>query len=178
MLKSLCIRLIDLSSRFDSEFYDFFTFSLLIVVFWMGIRQFLSSLLHFKLSGKRPREGDQVEGRGRVISKHRVGSSFDNPNVWNTKRRRICCLSGEDGDSCCDHRITEMAFGDGTPGDIDEVLHSRQLAVYGRDTMRRLFASNVLVSGMQGLGVEIGMDFSCFHSDNPTLIIFLSLLMI
>ncbi|XP_073140543.1 ubiquitin-activating enzyme E1 1-like isoform X2 [Henckelia pumila] len=51
-----------------------------------------------------------------------------------------------------------MAFGDGTPGDIDEVLHSRQLAVYGRDTMRRLFASNVLVSGIQGLGVEIAKN--------------------
>lgn len=42
------------------------------------------------------------------------------------------------------------------PADIDEDLHSRQLAVYGRETMRRLFASNVLVSGLQGLGAEIG----------------------
>lgn len=46
--------------------------------------------------------------------------------------------------------------------DIDEDLHSRQLAVYGRETMRRLFASNVLVSGLQGLGVEIGMDTSVY----------------
>ncbi|KAM3216917.1 ubiquitin-activating enzyme E1 1-like [Capsicum annuum] len=38
--------------------------------------------------------------------------------------------------------------------DIDEDLHSRQLAVYGRETMRRLFASNILVSGLQGLGAE------------------------
>lgn len=43
--------------------------------------------------------------------------------------------------------------------EIDEDLHSRQLAVYGRETMRRLFASNVLISGMQGLGVEIGNAF-------------------
>ncbi|XP_017241732.1 ubiquitin-activating enzyme E1 1 [Daucus carota subsp. sativus] len=42
--------------------------------------------------------------------------------------------------------------------DIDEDLHSRQLAVYGRETMRRLFASNVLVSGMRGLGVEIAKN--------------------
>jgi ubiquitin-activating enzyme E1 len=41
--------------------------------------------------------------------------------------------------------------------EIDEDLHSRQLAVYGRETMRRLFASNVLVSGLNGLGAEIGM---------------------
>lgn len=50
-----------------------------------------------------------------------------------------------------------MPLGNGNSPDIDEDLHSRQLAVYGRETMRRLFASNILVSGMQGLGVEIGM---------------------
>jgi ubiquitin-activating enzyme E1 len=49
-----------------------------------------------------------------------------------------------------------MALGNGASTDIDEDLHSRQLAVYGRETMRRLFASNVLISGMQGLGAEIG----------------------
>ncbi|XP_060202476.1 ubiquitin-activating enzyme E1 1-like [Lycium barbarum] len=43
-------------------------------------------------------------------------------------------------------------------GDIDEDLHSRQLAVYGRETMRRLFASNVLLSGLQGLGAEIAKN--------------------
>ncbi|PKI49887.1 hypothetical protein CRG98_029725 [Punica granatum] len=41
---------------------------------------------------------------------------------------------------------------------IDEDLHSRQLAVYGRETMRRLFASNILISGMQGLGAEIAKN--------------------
>ncbi|GAB2290591.1 E1 ubiquitin-activating protein [Dionaea muscipula] len=51
-----------------------------------------------------------------------------------------------------------MAMGDGNPPHIDEDLHSRQLAVYGRETMRRLFASNVLISGMQGLGAEIAKN--------------------
>ncbi|XP_078159834.1 ubiquitin-activating enzyme E1 1-like isoform X1 [Carex rostrata] len=41
---------------------------------------------------------------------------------------------------------------------IDEDLHSRQLAVYGRETMRRLFASNVLISGLNGLGAEIAKN--------------------
>ena len=40
--------------------------------------------------------------------------------------------------------------------DIDEDLHSRQLAVYGRDSMRRLAASQVLILGATGLGVEVG----------------------
>ncbi|CAJ1970665.1 unnamed protein product [Sphenostylis stenocarpa] len=51
-----------------------------------------------------------------------------------------------------------MALGGSHPAEIDEDLHSRQLAVYGRETMRRLFASSVLVSGMQGLGVEIAKN--------------------
>ncbi|KAJ4823518.1 E1 ubiquitin-activating protein [Turnera subulata] len=51
-----------------------------------------------------------------------------------------------------------MTFGNGNSQDIDEDLHSRQLAVYGRETMRRLFGSNVLVSGMKGLGAEIAKN--------------------
>ncbi|KAF8397226.1 hypothetical protein HHK36_016136 [Tetracentron sinense] len=51
-----------------------------------------------------------------------------------------------------------MALDDCNPPDIDEDLHSRQLAVYGRETMRRLFASNILISGMQGLGAEIAKN--------------------
>ncbi|RID69440.1 hypothetical protein BRARA_C01534 [Brassica rapa] len=51
-----------------------------------------------------------------------------------------------------------MAFGNSNRHEIDEDLHSRQLAVYGRETMRRLFASNVLISGMHGLGAEIAKN--------------------
>lgn len=42
--------------------------------------------------------------------------------------------------------------------DIDENLHSRQLAVYGREVMRRMAGAAVLVSGANGLGVEIGEE--------------------
>ena len=42
--------------------------------------------------------------------------------------------------------------------DIDENLHSRQLAVYGREVMRRTAGAAVLVSGANGLGVEIGEE--------------------
>ena len=37
---------------------------------------------------------------------------------------------------------------------LDEDLHSRQLAVYGRDTMQRLQQASVLVIGARGLGIE------------------------
>jgi ubiquitin-activating enzyme E1 len=42
-------------------------------------------------------------------------------------------------------------------GDIDESLYSRQLYVLGHEAMKRMGASNVLVVGLKGLGVEIGM---------------------
>lgn len=44
--------------------------------------------------------------------------------------------------------------------DIDEDLHSRQLAVYGRETMRKMASANVLICGMNGLGAEVG---TCVH---------------
>ncbi|KAG8089307.1 hypothetical protein GUJ93_ZPchr0011g27904 [Zizania palustris] len=46
----------------------------------------------------------------------------------------------------------------GRAPEIDEDLHSRQLAVYGRETMKRLFGSNILVSGLNGLGAEIAKN--------------------
>ncbi|XP_057808186.1 ubiquitin-activating enzyme E1 1-like isoform X2 [Salvia miltiorrhiza] len=52
----------------------------------------------------------------------------------------------------------KLAIGGGNVSEIDEDLHSRQLAVYGRETMRRLFASNILISGLQGLGAEIAKN--------------------
>uniref|UniRef100_A0A673BFY1 E1 ubiquitin-activating enzyme n=1 Tax=Sphaeramia orbicularis TaxID=375764 RepID=A0A673BFY1_9TELE len=41
---------------------------------------------------------------------------------------------------------------------IDEGLYSRQLYVLGHDAMKRMQISNVLISGMRGLGVEIAKN--------------------
>jgi hypothetical protein len=46
-------------------------------------------------------------------------------------------------------------MGNGHDMAIDEDLHSRQLAVYGREAFKRLASATVLVSGLNGLGVEI-----------------------
>lgn len=43
-------------------------------------------------------------------------------------------------------------------GEIDEDLHSRQLAVYGRDTMRKMASAHILISGLRGLGIEIAKN--------------------
>ncbi|TFK74422.1 ubiquitin activating enzyme [Pluteus cervinus] len=43
---------------------------------------------------------------------------------------------------------------------IDESLYSRQLYVLGHEAMKRMAASDVLIVGMQGLGVEIAKDIA------------------
>lgn len=48
----------------------------------------------------------------------------------------------------------------GANEDIDESLYSRQLYVLGHDAMRRMGASNVLVVGLRGLGVEIAKNIA------------------
>ncbi len=42
--------------------------------------------------------------------------------------------------------------------EIDEGLYSRQLYVLGHEAMKKMGASNVLVVGLRGLGVEIGIS--------------------
>ncbi|XVE58986.1 hypothetical protein DITRI_Ditri05aG0007800 [Diplodiscus trichospermus] len=66
--------------------------------------------------------------------------------------------SGQSNSRVVEYSPSIMALGDANHTEIDEDLHSRQLAVYGRETMRRLFASNVLISGMRGLGAEIAKN--------------------
>ncbi|XP_063939378.1 ubiquitin-activating enzyme E1 2 isoform X1 [Daucus carota subsp. sativus] len=95
-----------------------------------------SSSSDFMLTGKRVSEGEVVvEESSSLIKKQKIESVFPTMGGKNVS-------NGKD--------MIERSSPD-----IDEDLHSRQLAVYGRETMRRLFASNILVSGMQGLGAEI-----------------------
>ncbi|XP_038707355.1 ubiquitin-activating enzyme E1 1-like isoform X1 [Tripterygium wilfordii] len=127
------------------------------------------SLLHYMLPKKRAAEEVVVEdgtlhinNDSSAIKKCRIDcvattdktakqSSYGGISVNNNNSNSSTSSSGLIKDSI-------MAPGDISPQDIDEDLHSRQLAVYGRETMRRLFASNVIVSGMQGLGAEIAKN--------------------
>ncbi|GJU46826.1 ubiquitin-activating enzyme E1 1-like protein [Tanacetum coccineum] len=54
--------------------------------------------------------------------------------------------------------------------DIDEDFHSRQLAVYGHETMRKLFGANVLISGMQALSAKTGRRISNMVATKKTTI--------
>lgn len=55
-----------------------------------------------------------------------------------------------------------MAVDDSVIGttDIDESLYSRQLYVLGHEAMKRMGASNVLIVGLRGLGVEIAKNIA------------------
>ncbi|KAI9639631.1 putative ubiquitin activating enzyme [Dioszegia hungarica] len=54
---------------------------------------------------------------------------------------------------------SEMEVDSVVPGDaIDEGLYSRQLYVLGHEAMKKMAASNVLIVGMKGLGVEIAKN--------------------
>lgn len=44
--------------------------------------------------------------------------------------------------------------------EIDESLYSRQLYVLGHEAMKRMGASNVLIVGLKGLGVEIAKNIA------------------
>uniref|UniRef100_A0A8C9RUP7 E1 ubiquitin-activating enzyme n=2 Tax=Scleropages formosus TaxID=113540 RepID=A0A8C9RUP7_SCLFO len=82
-----------------------------------------------------------------------------------SKKRR---LSGSEttGSHCSSNSVrselshipTNGMAKNGNEAEIDEGLYSRQLYVLGHDAMKRMQSSNVLISGLRGLGVEIAKN--------------------
>ncbi|KAM7527640.1 hypothetical protein LguiB_031050 [Lonicera macranthoides] len=159
------------ASSSDLDYLDIF----LLLLISMGCCGVFSCLLHYMLPRKRPAQVEVVDGDNNSSStKHRIGclipSSLTSTTTTTTTTTTTAADSKKGGgyinsnsaigisSSVVEPTLLNMALGDGNSYDIDEDLHSRQLAVYGRETMRRLFASNVLVSGMQGLGAEIAKN--------------------
>jgi len=59
--------------------------------------------------------------------------------------------------------VTRMQVDESVAGvttEIDEALYSRQLYVLGHEAMKRMGASNVLIVGLKGLGVEIAKNIA------------------
>ncbi|KAH6856831.1 hypothetical protein B0I37DRAFT_368478 [Chaetomium sp. MPI-CAGE-AT-0009] len=58
--------------------------------------------------------------------------------------------------------VTRMQVDESVVGssEIDESLYSRQLYVLGHEAMKRMSASNVLIVGLKGLGVEIAKNIA------------------
>ncbi|KAK3736400.1 hypothetical protein QZH41_017900 [Actinostola sp. cb2023] len=81
------------------------------------------------------------------------------------KRPRICNShqqqnSVENSVNSNSHPVETIEMSDGHEDkmEIDEDLYSRQLYVLGHDAMKKMAASNILISGLKGLGVEIAKN--------------------
>lgn len=145
-------------------------FLVVVILSIMAFCGVFSSLLHYMLPRKRACEGvaEHEDTDNNIKNKKIRISEAADPTVKITSDV-VCGENNCNSNSSDNHgsgslvkevekeEASIMALGDANSTDIDEDLHSRQLAVYGRETMRRLFASNILVSGMQGLGAEIGI---------------------
>lgn len=55
-------------------------------------------------------------------------------------------------------KMAANGAGGGAERVLDEDLHSRQLAVYGREAMKRMAGAAVLVAGANGTGVEVAKN--------------------
>uniref|UniRef100_A0A8C5MVR8 E1 ubiquitin-activating enzyme n=1 Tax=Leptobrachium leishanense TaxID=445787 RepID=A0A8C5MVR8_9ANUR len=83
-----------------------------------------------------------------------------------SKKRRVGGSDLKTGSNCSSSNsvsteLSSPANGmarNGNEVEIDEGLYSRQLYVLGHEAMKRMQNSNVLVSGMSGLGVEIAKN--------------------
>ncbi|XP_041953675.1 ubiquitin-like modifier-activating enzyme 1 isoform X3 [Alosa sapidissima] len=84
-----------------------------------------------------------------------------------SKKRRLSGSETKTGSHCSSSNSvrTEPSYTpsngmakNGSDAEIDEGLYSRQLYVLGHEAMKRMQTSNVLISGMRGLGVEIAKN--------------------
>jgi ubiquitin-activating enzyme E1 len=174
--------------NYCNGYFRFLIAFLVLIISVMAFCRVFSSLLHYMLPRKRASEGvlvveEETENNNTntnrksesssALKKIRTAEAADSTvkissdvvcgeNNSSNNNNNNNYSSGSVAREAEKQEDPIMALGDANPTDIDEDLHSRQLAVYGRETMRRLFASNVLVSGMQGLGAEIGIFVNVF----------------
>lgn len=95
------------------------------------------------------------------------------------KKRRVSGSETKTGSNCSSSISVKTDLSappangmarNGNDAEIDEGLYSRQLYVLGHEAMKRMQNSNVLISGMRGLGVEVakniilgGVKSVCIH---------------
>lgn len=99
------------------------------------------------------------------------------------KKRKVDSGLGEEEEkqvtnsetACQSAKMSAQNGSNAMEQDIDEGLYSRQLYVLGHDAMRRMATSDVLISGLGGLGVEIaknvilsGVKSVTLHDKNAT----------
>ncbi|WAR26531.1 UBA1-like protein [Mya arenaria] len=96
-----------------------------------------------------------IGGSKNVKPANKKMSSVSNDQEPPAKRQRVENTQSDNSNS---NSVGNNMAKNGVEGEIDEGLYSRQLYVLGHDAMRRMQSSNVLISGMKGLGVEIAKN--------------------
>lgn len=83
-------------------------------------------------------------------------SSNDNSESCSppSKRPKICSIQNGEAKEV-KNGVSSMAPGD---AEIDESLYSRQLYVLGHEAMKKMVTSNIIIVGLNGLGVEIAKN--------------------
>lgn len=98
-------------------------------------------------------------GPVRPMSSGFAENSVDPPAAKKRKLPSTASSSSTSSDQMAKNNgSTSLEHEAGQAGDIDEGLYSRQLYVLGHDAMRRMAKSDVLISGLGGLGVEIAKN--------------------
>ena len=122
---------------------------------------FFRSLLRFSMpSGEGPararRQQQQQENNEPLLPASPLVSTEEE---LNKPKRARTTSSGRGGVGVMGATTTAAAASNCATAHhvIDEDLHSRQLAVYGRESMRRMAGTTVLISGLGGLGAETGV---------------------
>ncbi|KAL1501297.1 hypothetical protein ABEB36_006643 [Hypothenemus hampei] len=110
-----------------------------------------------------------------MSSGERADSSVDPPS----KKRKLETSGNKD--MANNGVASSSSQTQGQTSEIDEGLYSRQLYVLGHDAMRRMASSDVLISGLGGLGVEIaknvilgGVKSVTLHDEKPATMLDLS----
>ncbi|EKD20022.1 poly(A)+ RNA transport protein [Drepanopeziza brunnea f. sp. 'multigermtubi' MB_m1] len=91
-----------------------------------------------------------ADGEGKLGKRKLSSSDFSQPS------KKIMAES-KDVDMETKMQVDDSVVGN---NDIDESLYSRQLYVLGHEAMKRMGASNVLIVGLKGLGVEIAKNIA------------------
>uniref|UniRef100_A0A671RC84 E1 ubiquitin-activating enzyme n=1 Tax=Sinocyclocheilus anshuiensis TaxID=1608454 RepID=A0A671RC84_9TELE len=118
-----------------------------------------------KLVSHEERFADTGSGLRGIIGKRQTLRSMSSSPL--SKKRRVSGSETKTGSHCSSSNSvrTELSHTpangmakNGNDAEIDEGLYSRQLYVLGHDAMKRMQSSNVLISGLRGLGVEIAKN--------------------
>ena len=94
------------------------------------------------------------------MSTAEVDSPASSPGPASKKRKLEENGQSGNGNGVCvaSKQLSRIMEGNGAASAIDESLYSRQLYVLGHEAMQRMATSDVLISGVGGLGIEIAKN--------------------